>query len=105
VLLALHDLEFGQARWSIRATVADLIEFTTPAISPDGRLALVRLTPTDAGQVALISMDSGSVIQMLPAPGLVGMGFADDGKTIWINGYGGLTATYAVHSWPDVPKQ
>jgi hypothetical protein len=97
ILAALHDLATGQLLWSIRATVTNDYEFPGPAISPDGRYALVGLVPTDTGSViALISMSSGEVIQTVPSPGgRYAMGFARDGLSVWTHAYG-VTAVYDV---------
>ncbi len=95
VLAALHDLGSGRELWSIRATVTNDYEFPTPAISQDGRYALVGLVPTDARPlIALIAMQSGEIVQTLPAPGGdYAMGFVRDGRTVWTHAHG-VTALY-----------
>jgi hypothetical protein len=99
VLVELRDLATGQMLWGIRATVANDYEFPTPAISPDGRYALVGLVPQDnLPLVALLSLDDGKIVQMLPAPGgKYAIGFARGGRTVWTHAYG-LTALYDVRA-------
>jgi WD40 repeat protein len=95
VLAALHDLDTGRALWSIRATATRDHEFPAPAISEDGRYALVGLMPRDDSvQIALIAMNDGRIVQTLPAPGgAYTMGFARGGRTVWTHAYG-VTALY-----------
>jgi hypothetical protein len=102
VLAALHDLSDGRMLWSIRATVTNDDEFPTPAISPDGRYAIVGLVPTDTAPViALVAMDDGKIVQTLPAPGgIYTMGFARGGRTVWTHAYG-MTALYDLRSEPQ----
>lgn len=96
VLAALHDVMTGQPRWAIRATVTNDYEFPTPAISPDGRYALIGLVPTDRPYIAVVTMDRGEIVQTIPAPGGdYAMGFAREGRTVWTHAHG-LTAFYEV---------
>jgi WD40-like Beta Propeller Repeat len=90
ILVALYDVESGRALWSIRATATNDYEFPTPAISPDGRYALVGLMPQgDRPQIGLLAMTDGAIVQTLPAPaGSYTMGFARGGRTVWTQGYG-----------------
>jgi hypothetical protein len=99
VLAALHDVETGRLLWSIRATADNDFEFPTPAISPDGRYALVGLMPEagKAPRIALVAMNDGTVVQTLPPPSgaQYSMGFAQSGRVVWTHS-SGLTALYAV---------
>jgi hypothetical protein len=96
VLAALHDVATGRELWTIRAAVNRDLEFPTPAISPDGRYALVGLVPDKRPLIALVAMDSGEIVQRLPGPGGDhAFGFANGGRTIWTHAYG-LTALYDV---------
>jgi hypothetical protein len=97
VLAALHDLDRGQPLWTIRARVTNDHEFPTPAISPDGRHALVGLVPTHAGpRIALVTMDRGEIVQTLPTPGgTYSMGFTHEGRSVWTHAHG-LTALYDI---------
>jgi hypothetical protein len=99
VLAALHDLETGREIWTLRATAFADYEFPSPAISQDGRYAMVGLMPGDVGPlIALISMEDGKIVQTLPAPGgAYAMGFVGGGRTVWTHAYG-LTALYELPS-------
>jgi len=99
ILAALHDLGTGQLLWSIRATVTNDLEFPAPAISPDGRYALVGLVPEERRSlIALIAMEDGKIVQTFPSPGGdYAMGFARNGQTVWTHAYG-LTALYDVRA-------
>jgi hypothetical protein len=102
VLAALHDLADGRPLWTIRATVEHgNYEYPTPAIGPDSRFALVGLVPAGAPpEIGLIAMDTGAVVQRLPAPGAVyAMGFAQGGRTVWTHAHG-VTALYEVAAPP-----
>jgi hypothetical protein len=106
VLAALHDLATGRELWAIRATAVNDHEFPMPAISPDGRYALIGLMPRPPSaemaqissathaSIALIAMDDGSIVQTFPAPGGdYAMGFVRGGRAVWAHAYG-LTALY-----------
>jgi hypothetical protein len=95
ILAAVHDLDTGRALWTIRATATADYEFPTPAISQNGRYALVGLMPTDARPlIALVFMDDGKIVQTFPAPGGdYAMGFMRGGRGVWTHAYG-LTALY-----------
>jgi hypothetical protein len=95
ILAAVHDLGTGRALWTIRATATADYEFPTPAISQNGRYALVGLMPTDAHPlIALVSMDDGKIVQTFPAPGGdYAMGFVRGGRGVWTHAFG-LTALY-----------
>ncbi|HZO46740.1 MAG TPA: hypothetical protein VFB68_12655 [Xanthobacteraceae bacterium] len=97
VLAALHDVATGQPVWTIRTTATGDPEYPTPAISPDGRHALIGLFPTDRAYFALVSMERGEILQTIPAPGgAYAIGFARDGRTVWAHAYG-VTALYDVN--------
>ena len=77
-IAALHDLETGRQIWKIRAAVNRPSQVGVPAISDDGRYALVALPPDQPrSPIALVSMNDGKVVQTLPSPGesLNSMGF------------------------------
>lgn len=99
ILAALHDLDTGALVWSLRATVTNDHEFPTPAISPDGRHALIGLVPDgERLLIALVSMQDGTIVQTFPLPGAdYTMGFARGGQTVWTHAYG-LTALYDLQS-------
>ena len=91
IIAALHDLETGRKLWEVRATVHRPALYPNPAISDDGRYALIGLPykGTDS-QIALISMDDGKIVQTFRSPGhsLSSMGFLREGRGLWIHGYG-----------------
>jgi hypothetical protein len=95
VLVAMYDIETGQESWSIRATAVRDFHFPVPAISPDGRMALVGLMPAkEIPAIGLVSMQDGRILQRLPAPGAsYSMGFVQSGKSVWTH-YFGVTALY-----------
>ena len=89
VIAALHDLETGRRLWEVRATVPRTGSYPNPAISDDGRYALVGL-PSHS-QLALISMDDGKIVQTFPSPGQGepdSIGFFQGGRGVWIHRYG-----------------
>jgi hypothetical protein len=94
-IAALHDLNNAAPLWTVRATVVAGKELPGPAISPDGKYALLGLYPKDGRlPVALISMADGKIIQIIPAPGdRFAMGFARGGQIIWTHAHG-VTAIY-----------
>ena len=100
-IAALHDLETGRQIWKIRATVNRPSQVPTPAISDDGRYALVALPPDQPrSPIALISMNDGKVVQTLPSPpgsGLDSMGFLQGGRTVWTHSLG-MTVYYDVRA-------
>lgn len=99
-IAALHDLETGRQIWSIRATVNRASQVPAPAISDDGRYALVALPPDPPrSPIALISMNDGKIVQTLPSPGggLDAMGFLQGGRTMWTHSFG-MTVYYDVRA-------
>lgn len=99
-IAALHDLETGRQIWKIRAAVNRPSQVATPAISDDGRYALVALPPDQPrSPIALISMNDGKVVQTLPSPGesVDSMGFLPGGRTVWTHSRG-LTAFYDIRA-------
>jgi hypothetical protein len=103
VLAALRELATGRELWTIRATATNDYEFPMPAISQDGRHALIGLMPQRTNvRIALVSMDDGKILQTIPVPGGIhvtgspgayAMGFFRDGRGVW-TGALGLTALY-----------
>jgi hypothetical protein len=92
VIAALHDLETGRQLWDVRATVYRNALYPNPAISGDGRYALVGLPYKDAhAEIALISMDDGKIVQTFRSPGegaLNSIGFLEGGRGVWIHSNG-----------------
>jgi hypothetical protein len=101
VLAALHDVATGERIWEIRIRVTEDHVFPPPAVSPDGRYALVGLLPGDSlpnqSLIGLIAMADGAVVQTFPAPSTrYRTGFALAGRAVWTHD-GGLTAVYDLH--------
>ena len=99
VLVAMHEIETGQELWTIRATAVRDFHFPAPAISPDGRMALVGLMPAkEMPAIGLVSMQDGRILQRLPAPGAsYSMGFVQGGRSVWTH-YFGVTALYEMRN-------
>ena len=104
VLAAMHDITDGHLLWTIRATVSRNYELPVPAISPDGRFALIALPPEGTGPllIALVALDDGKIVHTIPSPGApAAMGFARGGELVWTHAHG-LTALYDVQ--PNRPQ-
>lgn len=88
--IELRDLATGELVWSLRRTATNFSRSEQPAISSDGRHALI-LLPVEGSQretVALIDMRDGRVVQRLGMAGdAQSFGFTADGRTIWIGGH------------------
>jgi hypothetical protein len=99
ILAELRDLQSGQLLWSIRATVTSDYEFPTPAISPDGRYALIGLVPQNARPlIALVTIEDGKIVQTFPSPGGdYAMGFVRGGLTVWTHAHS-MTALYDIRT-------
>lgn len=87
-LATLHDLATGRRIWSIRKTVTQYSNYSTPAISPDGQLALMTIPVTDGYRVALISMRDGRTLQTFRPPWTseLSLSFSSDGHFGRISG-------------------
>jgi len=95
-IAAMHDITDGHLLWTIRATLSRNYEFPVPAISPDGRFALIGLPPEDHALIALVAMADGKIVQKIPLPAAYAtMGFANGGQLVWTHGYG-VTALYDI---------
>jgi hypothetical protein len=99
-LAALHDLETGRAVWvyDVRITLPGGNSYF-PALSDDGRYALIGVPPTvrlSRSQVGLISTRDGSLQQTFPIDRAVAVGFARGSDRLWIHSENGVTAVYAL---------
>lgn len=100
VIAALHDLETGRQLWEVRATVHRTALYPNPAISDDGRYALIGLPYNGPdSQIALISMDDGKIVQTFRSPGytLNSIGFLQGGRGVWMHG-DGVTDLYELRA-------
>jgi hypothetical protein len=96
VIAALYDIKDGHELWTVRATVKHNSLFPLPAISPDGRFALIGLPPEGHALIALVAMADGRIVQKIPLPAAYAtMGFANGGQLVWTHGYG-VTALYDI---------
>lgn len=99
-IATLHDAVTGQPLWTYRATAhRNAADAAPPAVSPDGRHALIALARTGEPppDIGLISLQTGALVQTLPAPGKdYVMGFARDGRVVWTHARG-VTAVYDVN--------
>ncbi|WP_123905496.1 WD40 repeat domain-containing protein [Sphingobium cloacae] len=85
----LRSLSTGNIIWSLRGTAREFSGSDVPAISPDGRYALISMPrEKHRSTTALISMASGKIIQQIPRPSTSGctVGFSRDGRKAWISG-------------------
>lgn len=100
-IVDLRDLRSGRLIWSIRGTAKTFATIRQPAISRDGRFALISMPELVPGSpiTALISMKTGKVLQELPSPwsGECAMGFLEDSKSAWISG-GAKVVVYKIGS-------
>jgi hypothetical protein len=82
----LRDLTDGHLIWAITGTANQFSNDLDPAISPDGRSALISMPyDRDGRKTALVSMADGRVVQEMPIAGIAG--FSQDGRSAWINSY------------------
>jgi hypothetical protein len=95
----MYDIETGHELWAIRATAVRDFHFPVPAISPDGRMALVGLMPIkEITAIGLVSSQDGRILQRLPAPGAsFSTGFVRDGQAVWTHA-DGVTAIYELRA-------
>ena len=85
----LRSLSTGRIIWSLKGTAKEFSGSNVPAISLDGRYALISMPRENhRSTTALISMASGKVIQQIPHPWTSGcaVGFSRDGRKAWISG-------------------
>lgn len=96
----LREISTGKLIWSVTGTANRFSSSDRPAISPDGRYALISMPEADRGPTtALVSMQSGRVLQQIPDPWTseCAVGFSQDSKIAWISG-GSALVTYRVGS-------
>ena len=94
----LREMSTGKLIWSILGTAKRFSSSDRPAISPNGRYALISMPASERGPTtALVSMQSGRVLQQIPDPWTseCAVGFSQDSKTAWISG-GSALVTYRV---------
>lgn len=96
---ALHELPSGRLLWNFRMTVDGQGHQSLaprPAISPDGRYALIGIPQGQRRRFAVVSMRDGQMLQTVSTLGGDGaLGFARNGHMAWAS-EAGLTAIYQV---------
>ncbi|GLH81022.1 hypothetical protein SSBR45G_59310 [Bradyrhizobium sp. SSBR45G] len=101
VIAALFDADTGHRVWEVRGTVRRLDFYPNPAISHDGRYALIGLPPDGSNPLlGLISMDDGRILQRFHSPGpgsLNSMGFLEGDSGVWVHSEG-VTSLYDLHT-------
>jgi hypothetical protein len=80
-LVVAHDLATGAVLWTLRATAAEPGNRRVPAISPNGRLALVELPGPALG---VVDMADGRVLQTLATSHYASFGFFQQGRCAFI---------------------
>jgi len=91
----LQSLSTGEVLWRLDGTATTFSQPDPPAISPDGRYALISLPRQANGagaSTALISMRDGHILQTIINPWSSGcaMGFTPDGRRAWVSGGGNI---------------
>ncbi|MBB4526623.1 UNVERIFIED_ORG: hypothetical protein M2435_006694 [Rhizobium sophorae] len=78
----LRDVATGQVKWTLSGTALNFSQSVAPAVSPNGRYGLISLPDGESSAIALISMDTGKVIQKFQQPGWgpIGLSFSPDSK-------------------------
>jgi hypothetical protein len=86
----LRDLTTGEIVWAIKGRATNFSSTLKPAISKDGRYALISMPAGEQGAetVALISMRDGKIIQQIgrQPTSQASIGFSEDGKGAWLSG-------------------
>lgn len=98
VVAALHDLRTGRLLWSVPGTAERFTAYPAPAVSPDGRFAIVGVPASDPfPRAALISLKDGKVLQTFRAPtgSAYTVGFNGRGRGFWMSA-GGLVVLYEI---------
>ncbi|ANL42409.1 hypothetical protein [Rhizobium phaseoli] len=93
----LRDVSSGRVKWTLSGTASYFSHSAAPGVSPDGRYGLISLPDENGTAIALISMDTGKVIQKFEQPGWgpIGLSFSSDSK-FGIIAAGTVMATFAI---------
>jgi len=93
----LTDVSTGQVKWTLSGTASYFSHSVVPGVSPDGRYGLISLPDENGTAIALISMDTGKVIQKFEQPGWgpIRLSFSLDSKFAVIAA-GTTMATFAI---------
>ncbi|MEG3143381.1 hypothetical protein U1839_01830 [Sphingomonas sp. RT2P30] len=93
VVAELRDIRSGRVIWSVTGTAPTFSNDGMPAISPNGRYALISMPRSYEGETAaLIEMASGKILQKIPSSGAFHsrFGFSSNTRLAWISGYSRL---------------
>jgi hypothetical protein len=94
VVAELLDVVSGRRIWAINGKAENFSGSYRPAVSPDGRYALITMPADKSGKphIALISMRDGGILQRLNSPwgSECTLGFGRDSKTAWMSGGSGI---------------
>ncbi|KWV47063.1 hypothetical protein AS026_13925 [Rhizobium altiplani] len=96
MIAELREVSSGRLIWSLSGTAQTFSTSEVPAISPDGRYALITM-PSDYDHIALVSMTDGTVLQRFRMPywGALTLGFSPDAKQAWVTG-GAVMAVFNI---------
>jgi len=98
LIAAAHSLSSGKRIWVLRGTATRMGgSYPTPAVSPDGRLAMIGLPANDQFQIALISMKDGQILQRFRPPWTseVVVSFSPNGSLAFVSG-GSTVVVYKI---------
>lgn len=93
VIAELRDVRSGKVIWSVTGTAPTFSNDSMPAISPNGRYALISMPTSHQGETAaLIKMASGEILHKIPSSGAFHsrFGFSSDNRVAWVSGYSRL---------------
>jgi hypothetical protein len=89
----LRNIRSGKVIWSLKGAAATFSNDAMPAISPNGRYALISMPLGHQRETAaLIEIASGKVLQQVPSSGAFHsrFGFSSDSRIAWVSGYSRL---------------
>jgi hypothetical protein len=93
VIAELREIRSGKVIWSVTGTALIFSNDGMPAISPNGRYALISMPTSRQGETAaLIEMASGKILHRIPTSGAAHskFGFSSDTRIAWVSGYSRL---------------
>jgi hypothetical protein len=93
VIAELREIRSGKVIWSVTGTAPMFSNDGMPAISPNGRYALISMPTSYQGETAaLIEMASGKILHRIPSSGAFHsrFGFSSDSRSAWVSGYSRL---------------
>lgn len=95
-LAGLVDIETGKMVWEISDTATQFEGYSEPAISPDGRYALIGIPHRKNHNIALVSMTDGRILQTVPSIWSTwSVTFGADSRHFYVSG-GAFAASYEI---------